>query len=100
MPSHDNNVRVHGEVLRPCGSGQYDVRLTGRQIIGNRVTDDIVDELLVGYEIKASPAGKLSVYNIKIVEGDEVIVALSPENIAFGRIVRRLRTDDHSSHRN
>jgi len=90
--SNAEKISVHGTVLRAAGGGQYDVKLSGRQVIGRMVTDDIIDEVFVGYELKARTAGKMSMHSIQIVSGDEVLIELSPYNLEKGLIVYRFRT--------
>lgn len=43
-----------------------------------------------GHEIVAYPAGKLRINFIKIIEGDYVLVELSPYDYKKGRIIKRL----------
>ncbi len=44
-----------------------------------------------GHEIQAHPAGKLRMYNIRLLVGDRVRVELSPYDLTQGRIVYRLK---------
>jgi len=90
----EDKVHVHGVIERSIGAGQYDVRLTGKQVIGRTITEDIVGEELVGYQLKARVAGKMAVHSIQIVIGDEVLVEMSPYNLSEGLIVYRFRNDN------
>lgn len=47
-------------------------------------------KLDTGLGILAHLSGKLRIHYIKIVEGDRVIVEMSPYDLSKGRIVRRL----------
>lgn len=42
-----------------------------------------------GVEIISYLAGKMKIYHISIILGDEVLVSLSPTNLTHGRIVYR-----------
>ncbi|TSC92542.1 MAG: translation initiation factor IF-1 [Candidatus Berkelbacteria bacterium Licking1014_7] len=47
-------------------------------------------ELESGQEIIAYLAGKMRLHYIKLVEGDSVLVEMSPYDLTKGRIIRRL----------
>lgn len=48
-------------------------------------------ELQTGSRIVAHLAGKMRLHYIKIVQGDKVMVELSPYDLTRGRITQRLR---------
>lgn len=47
-------------------------------------------KLDTGPEVLAHLSGRLRIHYIKIVEGDRVIVEMSPYDLTKGRIIRRL----------
>jgi translation initiation factor IF-1 len=53
------------------------------------VRNDIKVELSNGHVIVAYPAGKLRMFNIKIMAGDKVKVEMSPYDLTKGRITWR-----------
>lgn len=53
------------------------------------VRNDIKVKLSNGHVIVAYPAGKLRMYNIKIMVGDNVKVEMSPYDLTKGRITWR-----------
>jgi len=53
------------------------------------VRNDIKVQLANGHIVVAYPAGKLRMYNIKIIAGDKVKVELSPYDLTKGRITYR-----------
>lgn len=53
------------------------------------VRNDIKVKLNNGHTIMAYPAGKLRMYNIRIMVGDKVKVEMSPYDLTKGRITWR-----------
>lgn len=47
-------------------------------------------ELDNGHEIIGHLSGKMRIHYIKVIEGDRVLVEVSPYDLSKGRIVRRL----------
>ncbi len=43
-----------------------------------------------GHEVRAHISGKMRVHYIRILQGDRVIVEMSPYDLSKGRITRRL----------
>ena len=64
-------IRKTGQVIEALPSAYFRVRLTD------------------GKEIIAHPAGKLRIYRIKILPGDQVTVEMSPYDEKRGRIIYR-----------
>lgn len=65
-------ITLKGEVLEALPNTMFKVKLE------------------TGNEILAHLAGKLRINYIRIVEGDRVIVEMSPYDLTKGRIIRRL----------
>ncbi|MEA3293035.1 MAG: translation initiation factor IF-1 [Patescibacteria group bacterium] len=71
MDSKKQTIRINGQVLETLPSTHFKVRLEN------------------GKEILAHLSGKLRMYRIKILPGDNVTVEVSPYDEAKGRIVYR-----------
>lgn len=70
--STKDTVEVEGEVTKNFPNAQFRVRLDS------------------GQEIMAHLSGRMRVHRIRILPGDRVRVALSPYDLARGRIILRL----------
>lgn len=68
-------------------SKQDVIELEGKVI--DVIRNDIKVELSNGHVITAYPAGKLRMYNIKIMPGDTVKVEMSTYDLTKGRITWR-----------
>ena len=66
----------------------------GKVIKMNQGTSNVEVELDIGYKVLAYIAGKLIKNRIKILEGDIVMVELSPYDLKRGRIVLRYKKND------
>ena len=67
-----DTITVEGEVVETLPNTLFKVKLD------------------TGPEILAHLSGRLRIHYIKIVEGDRVIVEMSPYDLSKGRIIRRL----------
>lgn len=65
-------IEMEGEVIEALPNAMFRVRLQTSQVI------------------LAHISGRLRVHFIKIVEGDRVLVQMSPYDLTKGRIIRRL----------
>jgi translation initiation factor IF-1 len=70
-PDKKNTIRKQGTVLEALPSAHFRVKLEG------------------GEEIIAHLAGKLRIYRIKVLPGDQVTVEMTPYDKKRGRIVYR-----------
>ena len=64
-------IEVEGKVLEVIPGGEFKVELSN------------------GHTIVASISGKMRMYSIRIVEGDNVTIELSPYDLTRGRITYR-----------
>lgn len=69
---HKDTIEIEGEVEEALPNAMFRVKLTNGQII------------------LAHLSGRLRIHFIKILEGDRVIVEMSPYDLTKGRIIRRL----------
>ncbi len=72
MPKQDS-IEVEGRVVEPLPNAMFRVEIEG------------------GHKVLAHISGKMRIHFIKILQGDRVLVELSPYDLTRGRIVRRLR---------
>ena len=71
MPKQ-NGIEANGFVSEVLGNGLFRVTLEN------------------DHTIIAHPSGKMRMHNINIINGDEVIVEMSPYDLSKGRIVKRI----------
>ena len=69
--SKEESIEVEGTVTKALSNAQFTVQMEN------------------GHAITAYPAGKMRKHFIKILPGDKVTVALSPYDLARGRITFR-----------
>ena len=74
MPKEDTIV-VEGRITKVLPNTMFKVKLDNQDT----------------YEIQCHLAGKLRMYNIRLLEGDRVRVELSPYDLKRGRIIYRLK---------
>jgi len=67
-----NVIEMEGEVVEALPNAMFRVKLQGDQIILGHIS------------------GRMRMHFIKIIEGDRVLVELSPYDLTRGRITRRL----------
>jgi len=73
MTQTENNlIEVSGEVVEALPNTLFRVKLD------------------TGQTVLAHLAGRMRVHFIRVLEGDRVVVALSPYDLTRGRIIRRL----------
>jgi len=73
MKQTENNlIEVSGEVVEALPNTLFRVKLD------------------TGQTVLAHLAGRMRVHFIRVLEGDRVVVALSPYDLTRGRIIRRL----------
>ncbi len=72
MPKQDS-IEVEGKVVEPLPNAMFRVEIEG------------------GHRVLAHISGKMRIHFIRILQGDRVLVQLSPYDLTRGRIVRRLR---------
>ncbi|QJR43987.1 translation initiation factor IF-1 [Mycoplasma miroungirhinis] len=64
------------------------IKMTGK-VIKVHSTKNFIVQLENGIEIQATTSGKMSLHNIRIINGDTVDVEMSPYDLSKGRIVYR-----------
>ena len=69
--ARNDTIEVEGKILEVLPGYKFKVELTN------------------GHEIEAHVSGKMRMNNIRIVEGDVVVLALSPYDLTRGRIIYR-----------
>lgn len=69
----EDTITVEGEIIEVLPNTLFKIRLEN------------------GHEILGHPAGKLRMYNIRLLVGDKVKVELSPYDLTRGRITYRLK---------
>ena len=72
MPKEDA-IEVEGTVIEPLPNAMFRVELPN------------------GHKVLAHISGKMRMHTIKIIQGDKVILELSPYYLSRGRIVYRVR---------
>ncbi|MBD3296971.1 MAG: translation initiation factor IF-1 [Candidatus Omnitrophica bacterium] len=71
MSPKEEAIVAQGEIIETLPNARFRVRLEN------------------GHEILAHVSGKMRMYFIRIVPGDEVTVELSPYDLTRGRIIKR-----------
>ena len=75
--SREDLLQMQGTIVEAMGSGHYVVQTNQAQ----------------GVKVKAQLSGRMRKFRIRVVEGDEVTVAVSPYDLSRGLIVYRGAVD-------